>query len=132
LILANIISLGYDIAAARAWGGGEGMKKAIPILFGLACITFLSIDPRLPPGPGTLPVPGPAPEKISPAPAPPSTAPGKALAAEPRYCASRNSKVFHLCTCDQVKRIKIENLEKFKTREEAGDRGRRPCKICKP
>ncbi len=52
--------------------------------------------------------------------------------APPRYCASRNSDVFHYCWCHYVRKIKSSNLITFRTREEAIHSGRRPCKKCKP
>jgi hypothetical protein len=65
----------------------------------------------------------------------PVAAPGPSsppAAGEEKYCASRSSKVFHLCTCKLVARIKPENLVKFRTREEAAGTGRKPCKMCAP
>jgi phosphatidylserine/phosphatidylglycerophosphate/cardiolipin synthase-like enzyme len=48
------------------------------------------------------------------------------------YVASKNSTVFHTPDCKWVKRIKEENKIWFKTREEALDKGYKPCKVCKP
>jgi hypothetical protein len=48
------------------------------------------------------------------------------------YVASKNSKVFHKKDCRAAARISSENLVGFKTRDEAIQSGRRPCKICNP
>jgi len=48
------------------------------------------------------------------------------------YVASKNSKVFHKSGCTWVKRIKPDNLISYKTREDAVNDGKRPCKNCKP
>jgi hypothetical protein len=48
------------------------------------------------------------------------------------YVASKNSKVFHKSTCTWAKRIAPENLVHYKTREEAINDGKRPCKTCEP
>jgi hypothetical protein len=48
------------------------------------------------------------------------------------YVASKNSKVFHKKDCRAAARISPENLIGFKTRDEAIQSGRRPCKICNP
>lgn len=47
------------------------------------------------------------------------------------FCASRNSKVYHLCACDTVSTIYPENLIRFKTEEEAKKSGRVRCKCQK-
>ena len=49
-----------------------------------------------------------------------------------KYAASKDSEVFHYISCSYVSKIKPENLILFKTREEAIDSDRRPCKRCKP
>lgn len=56
----------------------------------------------------------------------------KPVTAEHEFVASKNSKVFHKATCGSAKRIKQGNLVTYKTREEAIQAGKRPCKICKP
>jgi len=56
--------------------------------------------------------------------------PAPALKTE--YAASKNTDVFHYFSCSYVATITPGNLIRFKTREEAIDSGRRPCKICKP
>jgi phosphatidylserine/phosphatidylglycerophosphate/cardiolipin synthase-like enzyme len=48
------------------------------------------------------------------------------------YVASKNSTVFHTPDCKWAQRIKEENKIWFKTREEALDKGYKPCKVCKP
>jgi hypothetical protein len=59
---------------------------------------------------------------------PPATTP----AAKYSYVASKNSKVFHKPGCTWVKRIAPENLVYYKTREDAINDGKRPCKTCEP
>lgn len=48
------------------------------------------------------------------------------------YVASKNSTVFHTPNCKWVQRIKEENKIWFSTREEALEKGYKPCKVCKP
>jgi len=48
------------------------------------------------------------------------------------YVASKKSKVFHKSTCNWAKRIKPENLVRYKTRQDAINDGKRPCKSCNP
>jgi len=48
------------------------------------------------------------------------------------YIASSNSKVFHRPGCDSVRKISLENVVKFESREEAVESGRRGCKRCRP
>jgi hypothetical protein len=52
--------------------------------------------------------------------------------AEYKYVASKNSKVFHRPDCSSAKRISAHNLVTYRTRAEAINDGKRPCKICKP
>lgn len=52
--------------------------------------------------------------------------------AEYQYVASVLREPFHDPNCRWAKRINPENLIGFKTRQEALDSGRRPCKVCKP
>ncbi len=52
--------------------------------------------------------------------------------AEYKYVASKNSTVFHLPGCSSVKRISADNLVGYRTRDEAINTGKRPCKLCKP
>jgi len=59
---------------------------------------------------------------------PPATVQDK----EWNYVASKNSKVFHRPDCESAKKIAPGNLIGFKSREEAINSGRRPCKVCKP
>jgi len=49
-----------------------------------------------------------------------------------KFVASKNSKVFHKPDCPFAKRIKPENLVTFKSRSEAVQAGKRPCKRCNP
>jgi endonuclease YncB( thermonuclease family) len=44
------------------------------------------------------------------------------------FCASRNSKVYHRCSCPSVTAIRPENLLIFPTEEEARKSGRHRCK----
>ncbi len=52
--------------------------------------------------------------------------------AEYKYVASKNSNVFHRPDCSSAKRIKPENLVGYRSRDEAINAGKRPCKRCKP
>ncbi len=56
----------------------------------------------------------------------------KQAVAEYKYVASKNSKVFHKSDCTWAKRIAPKNLVHYKTREDAINDGKRPCKMCKP
>ena len=47
------------------------------------------------------------------------------------FCASRNSKVYHACSCETVSTINPENLVRFKTEQEAQKSGRHRCKCQK-
>jgi methylphosphotriester-DNA--protein-cysteine methyltransferase len=51
---------------------------------------------------------------------------------EYEYIASKNSEVFHRISCSYVDSIKESNKIFFRTRQEAINSGRRPCKRCKP
>jgi len=62
----------------------------------------------------------------------PSKLPGKQLAAQYRYIASKNSKVFHRPQCRWAEKISPENLVSYNSRDEAINAGKRPCKQCKP
>jgi hypothetical protein len=59
----------------------------------------------------------------------PSTVEGSAVE---RYVASKSSKVFHKSTCTWANRIASENLVHYKTRDDAINDGKRPCKTCNP
>lgn len=48
------------------------------------------------------------------------------------YVASKNSKVFHRSTCSSARRMTDKTRLTFSGRQQAGQSGRRPCKICKP
>lgn len=52
-------------------------------------------------------------------------APGVVVGGQGEWCASKNSNVYHPCTCPAVKSIKPENLIRFMTEEEARASGRR-------
>ena len=49
-----------------------------------------------------------------------------------KYYGSKNSDVFHYPWCKHAASIKPNNLRVFSSRQEAIDRGYRPCKVCKP
>ncbi len=48
------------------------------------------------------------------------------------YVASIHSKVFHLSTCANARRISPENLQHFDTREAAIEAGKTPARCCNP
>ena len=52
--------------------------------------------------------------------------------AEYTYVASVLREPFHSPNCRWAQKINPENLIGFKTRQEALDSGRRPCKVCLP
>ena len=56
----------------------------------------------------------------------------QAQVAEYAYIASANSEVFHRPACKWAKKISLRNLVGFKSREDAINSGRRPCKVCEP
>lgn len=58
--------------------------------------------------------------------------PVRKAVADYQYVASKNSEVFHIPTCRSAKRISPENLVVYKTRQEAINAGKRPCKLCTP
>lgn len=51
---------------------------------------------------------------------------------EEYYVGSKNSEVFHRPSCNNALNIKERNIIKFKDRQEAIEKGRRPCKSCEP
>ena len=51
---------------------------------------------------------------------------------EAYYVASKNGTVFHRPGCKWAKQIKSYNLIKFKTRDEALNKGYSPCRTCNP
>lgn len=48
------------------------------------------------------------------------------------FIASKSSEVFHRPDCRWAQNISGDNLIGYKTREEAVESGKRPCKSCKP
>jgi methylphosphotriester-DNA--protein-cysteine methyltransferase len=58
--------------------------------------------------------------------------PEKADQAKVAYVASAIREPFHRPDCKWAQRISSENLQTFRTREEAIKAGHRPCKVCKP
>lgn len=48
------------------------------------------------------------------------------------YTGNKNSKVFHIETCDSVKNISNKNKVIFQNREDAVNKGYSPCKACNP
>ena len=61
-----------------------------------------------------------------------SPAPSPAGGTGQKYYGSKNSDVFHYPWCKHAANIKPANLRVFNSRQEAIDRGYRPCKVCKP
>ncbi len=51
---------------------------------------------------------------------------------EQKYIASKNSSVFHRPDCSWVDRILPKNRIEYKTREQAIQAGKKPCKKCQP
>ena len=56
----------------------------------------------------------------------------ESVAAEYKYVASKNSKVFHKSDCSSAERIAPANLTGYAGRADAIKAGKRPCKRCKP
>lgn len=48
------------------------------------------------------------------------------------FVGSKSGKVFHLSSCRWSDGISQQNIENYTSRQEAIDRGKRPCKTCKP
>ncbi len=48
------------------------------------------------------------------------------------YVGNKNSKKFHLSTCDGANNMNEENKVKFDSREDAVENGYSPCKTCNP
>ena len=51
---------------------------------------------------------------------------------EPYYVGNRKTKVFHVSTCGFVPRISENHVVEFDDRDEAVNRGYRPCQKCLP
>ena len=66
-------------------------------------------------GDGTKAAPAPKPEPVG-----------------QKYYGSKNSDVFHYAWCRYVANIKATNLRVFNSRQEAINKGYRPCQVCKP
>ena len=49
-----------------------------------------------------------------------------------KYMGNSNSKILHLTTCDSASRTSMANRVYFETREEAIEKGYKPCGRCKP
>lgn len=49
-----------------------------------------------------------------------------------KYMGNKNSKILHLTTCDSASRTSMANRVYFETREEAIEKGYKPCGRCKP
>ena len=58
--------------------------------------------------------------------------PATESAAEYQYVASKNRPTFHKPDCRWAKKISPENFVGYKTREDAINAGKKPCKQCKP
>lgn len=54
------------------------------------------------------------------------------LIEEAEHVGSKSSKVFHKKGCKWTRSISQENIVIYKSREEAIDKGKRPCKACNP
>ncbi|MBO8159597.1 thermonuclease family protein [Thermosyntropha sp.] len=48
------------------------------------------------------------------------------------YIGNKNSKKFHLPSCEGVAKMKEENKVQFESRDEAVDAGYAPCSLCNP
>jgi len=55
---------------------------------------------------------------------------GQAFGAE--LVASKNGSKYHMPDCKLARRIKADNIMKFRTAEEAVKAGYKPCKRCNP
>jgi hypothetical protein len=62
----------------------------------------------------------------------PTEANDESVITEHKYVASKSSNVFHRPDCRWARNISPENLIEYKSREEAIQAGKRPCKSCKP
>ena len=62
----------------------------------------------------------------------PTPAPTPTGGADQKYYGSKNSNVFHYAWCRYAASIKAANLRVFNSRQEAINKGYRPCKVCKP
>ncbi|MDR1020720.1 MAG: thermonuclease family protein [Synergistaceae bacterium] len=51
---------------------------------------------------------------------------------ESGYVGNGNSKIFHKAQCSAALKMSAKNKVEIKSREDALDRGYRPCKICNP
>lgn len=58
--------------------------------------------------------------------------PGLQVGTEYPYSASKTSSVFHLADCRSAQNISADNRVGYRTREEAVQSGKRPCKLCQP
>ena len=56
----------------------------------------------------------------------------KTEAAEYKYVASKSSNIFHKPDCRWAQNISRENLVTYKSKDEAINGGKRPCKTCNP
>lgn len=48
------------------------------------------------------------------------------------FAASKSSKVYHRTDCSHAKRMDMSKASTFRTRQDAEQNGRRPCKTCNP
>ncbi len=48
------------------------------------------------------------------------------------YVGSRNSNKYHYPSCRWARKIKSTNLITFSSKDDAGNKGYIPCKVCKP
>ncbi len=49
-----------------------------------------------------------------------------------QYCGSKKSEVYHYINCNSVSTIKKSNFVLYSSKEDAENRGKRPCKRCNP
>lgn len=59
-------------------------------------------------------------------------APSQSIETEISYIGNKNSKKFHLSSCDGVKNMDSKNKITFSSREDAIENGYTPCKTCNP
>jgi|GEM_PF-4317475 len=89
--------------------------------------------PKPAPEDPSTPEPDPSLEETEQAPAPaPEDPPSEPPPGGVYYCGSKQSDVFHLSTCGSASQISPENLVIYGSREEAIQKGKRPCKKCNP
>jgi endonuclease/exonuclease/phosphatase family metal-dependent hydrolase len=109
------VGLGKQTASVKPYPGRSDHN---PVILDLD-LSKVDFQPRLGTAAGLALL-----KAATPAPAAPAQSAG--------YAASVNSEVFHKAGCKSAAKISAKNLVRFKTREEAIQAGKRPCKECKP